>query len=92
MSSGKVVLGVIAGVAAGAAVGILFAPDKGVNTRKKISQLGEDYLNDLKDKIQDILLNAATELNQMKSDPAKLVEKWKDEVDEVSNSVKNIAF
>jgi len=92
MSSGKVVLGVIAGVAAGAAVGILFAPDKGVNTRKKISQLGEDYLNDLKDKIQDILLNAATEFDQMKSDPAKLVEKWKDEVDEVSNSVKNIAF
>jgi len=92
MSSGKVVLGVIAGVAAGAAVGILFAPDKGVNTRKKISQLGEDYLNDLKDKIQDILLNAATEFDHMKSDPAKLVEKWKDEVDEVSNSVKNIAF
>jgi hypothetical protein len=43
MSSGKVLLGVLAGVAAGAFLGILFAPDKGLNTRKKIVKKGEDY-------------------------------------------------
>ena len=41
MNSGKVVLGVLAGLAAGAALGILFAPDKGTATRKKISKKGE---------------------------------------------------
>ena len=36
MSTGKVMLGILAGLAAGEALGILFAPDKGSETRKKI--------------------------------------------------------
>jgi hypothetical protein len=36
MSSGKVLLGVLAGAAAGALAGILFAPEKGSKTRKRI--------------------------------------------------------
>jgi gas vesicle protein len=32
MSKGKVILGVLAGVAVGAMLGVLFAPDKGWNT------------------------------------------------------------
>ena len=35
MSKGKLLLGVLAGVAAGALLGILMAPDKGSETRKK---------------------------------------------------------
>ena len=36
MGTGKILLGVLAGVAAGATLGILFAPAKGSKTRKKI--------------------------------------------------------
>ena len=43
MENGKVLLGVLAGVAVGATLGILFAPDSGTNTRKKIMKKGEDY-------------------------------------------------
>ncbi len=43
MNAGKVLLGLLAGVAIGAAVGILLAPDKGTSTRKKISRTKDEY-------------------------------------------------
>jgi gas vesicle protein len=55
MNSGKVVLGVLAGVAAGAILGILFAPAKGSDTRKKITKTGSDAADSVKDKFNEFL-------------------------------------
>jgi len=55
MSSGKVVLGMLAGLAAGAMLGILFAPDKGTETRRRIAEKGEDYFDDIKEKVNDLM-------------------------------------
>jgi gas vesicle protein len=57
MSSGKLLLGVLAGVAAGALLGILFAPEKGAVTRKKIAKHSEDYADSLKDKFNEFVDN-----------------------------------
>ena len=55
MISGKVVAGLLAGVAAGALIGVLFAPDKGTDSRHKIAQKGEDYLDSVKKKFNSLL-------------------------------------
>lgn len=55
MSRGKIVLGVLAGVAAGAIAGILFAPAKGTDTRKKIADKGEEFVDNLKERINGLL-------------------------------------
>ena len=66
MNSGKVLLGMLAGVAAGALLGILLAPDKGVNTRKKIAKKGEDYADAIKDKFDGFLDDITAKAEEVK--------------------------
>lgn len=54
MDTGKVLLGLLAGVAAGALLGILFAPDKGSRTRRKIGLEGEELASDFKEKYEQV--------------------------------------
>lgn len=53
MSTGKALLGVMAGIAAGAVLGMLFAPERGVDSRKNISRKGEDLANALNQKMEE---------------------------------------
>lgn len=66
MSSGKVLLGVLAGMAVGAALGVLFAPDEGWNTRKRISKKGEDIADDLGDKFEEFLDSISVKMDEVK--------------------------
>jgi gas vesicle protein len=68
MSSGKVFLGVLAGLAAGALLGVLFAPDKGWNTRKRIAKKGEDYAESLKEKFNEFLDSVSEKLDEVKEE------------------------
>jgi len=86
MSSGKVVLGLLAGLAAGAALGILFAPDKGTETRRKLAEAGEDYLDDAKDKIQDLMDDLHKQVDSAKEKVKDLEQKIHKKVKEEPSS------
>jgi gas vesicle protein len=53
--SNKTFVAFIAGVAAGTAIGILFAPDKGEVTRDKLGVKLKDYRNQLQSFIADLI-------------------------------------
>ncbi len=55
MKTKNAILGIIGGVAVGALLGVLFAPDKGSNTRKKIAKKGSDLEKDIKSKLDDFV-------------------------------------
>ena len=66
MSTGKVALGVVAGLAAGAVIGILFAPEKGEVTRQRIAEKGKGSLEGLKGRYNDVIENLSAKLEAVK--------------------------
>jgi gas vesicle protein len=53
MSSGNFAMGLLVGAAAGAVLGILFAPARGSETRRTLARKGEEYAEDLKNQLTD---------------------------------------
>jgi len=49
-NTGKILTALAAGAAAGFVAGVLFAPDKGSETRRKINEQGKKVAEDLKNK------------------------------------------
>jgi gas vesicle protein len=50
-NNGKLIAALLAGAAVGAILGVLFAPDSGSATRKKIMDSTDDLADSIKDKI-----------------------------------------
>jgi gas vesicle protein len=88
MSAGKVLLGVLAGVAAGAMVGILFAPAKGSRTRRRILKQGENYADGLKDKFNEYVDSVSQKFEQVKDEVSAFTQKGKDKLEQAELDVK----
>jgi len=75
MSTTKILFGFIAGAAVGAAIGILFAPDKGTETRRKIADQSNDLADNLKNKFTDLVDGVKEKFSAVKSDAEDVAEK-----------------
>lgn len=64
----KLIGAFLLGAAIGGALGILFAPDKGSETRKKILAKGEDLSDNIKSKLENLY-------TEMKKEGEKVKEK-----------------
>ena len=89
MESGKVVLGVLAGVAIGAVLGILLAPEKGSVTRNKILSKGEDLTNDLTQKFDSFIEEASKKYENAIHQAEELSARGKAKFDEIKKEVKS---
>ena len=65
-------LAFVLGAATGAIIGILYAPDKGSNTRDKLSYQLDKYKKQLEDLLED-LVNGKVEVSSMAKEESKKV-------------------
>lgn len=82
MDSGKLILGVLAGAALGATLGLLFAPDKGSRTRRRILQKSNSYVDELEEKFNEFIDSVTEEYENIRKEALKMDEKAKDKVEE----------
>lgn len=70
-NSVKIAIGVLAGLATGAVLGVLFAPEKGKVTREKIAEKGKALSDNLKAKVDE----AGAMIADVKADVRRHAEK-----------------
>ena len=79
MSTKTLMIGVLAGAAIGAVLGVLYAPDKGSATRKKFSRKGYDYSEELEEKFNELIENITEQFQTVVEEVNLMAEKERNE-------------
>ena len=82
-NTGKLVGALLFGAAIGGALGILFAPDKGSETRKKITKKGSDLTDDMKAKVDELLAEFKQDAETVKENANAFMEDGKSVVNKI---------
>ena len=84
-NTGKLLGAIFLGAAIGGALGILFAPDKGSETRKKIKEKGNDLSGAVKDRFDRIVDKFRKEVEAVKDQANDFADNGKSVVDNLKN-------
>ena len=90
MKANKIALGLLGGLAAGAVAGILFAPAKGVDTRKKILKKGNNIADEFKDKFGNLSEEVKSNYAKMFQNDKGLIVEGKSKFDDTKNEINGI--
>ena len=89
--SGNTLLAFLLGAAAGTLIGILYAPDKGTNTREKLSFQLDKYRELLQELIDDFVSGRETPLtSEAKSQGQKVVDEAKTKAEQLLEDVDDL--
>ena len=90
MKDKNLIIGLLGGVAVGAALGVLFAPAKGSETRKKISDKSHDLKDSLKDTACRISDKISQTVNSLKNETQDVIADAKEILHEEKANLENI--
>jgi gas vesicle protein len=89
MANTKTLLGFLAGAAVGALAGILLAPEKGSETRKKISKKTGDLGDSLKGSFNDFIDGVKENYADVKAEAEDVEEKGRIKMNSLKHEAKN---
>ena len=87
MKNSDVVVGILGGLAVGAILGVLFAPDKGSNTRRKIAEKETDLKDNLKGNFNDFVASIEDQYSNFTSNAEDVIEEGKSKLERMSNDI-----
>ncbi len=87
MKTSKIILSTLLASAAGVAIGMLFAPQKGSTTRRKISEKNHQYSDYLADKFDDFIDSVSHPLESIEDETKRLARKANESAKKVASEV-----
>ena len=84
MASTKSFLSILAGLAAGAAIGILYAPDKGWKTRARVKKAAANGYEDLKENLGDL----GTKVDEKTAEAKETIQNLRETLREKGSEIK----
>jgi gas vesicle protein len=83
-------LAFFAGAAAGATMGILYAPDKGKNTRDKLNYQLDKYREQLRELVNELIEGKDEHINEAKSEGQRVIQDAREKAERLLGDVEQL--
>lgn len=87
MKNSNTLLGFIVGAAAGTVLGMLFAPEKGSDTREKLAVKGGEFTDDFKTKFTDLVDNLTEKSKNLFNKGEVIAKEGKSTIEQINKNI-----